>query len=183
MPEMTDIATGRQPRPSDLDKFPAAFSVAGEKQEKAADKETSILLQRFSGNPDVKKARSEFERHKKSKNDSFMILMGSISPCDKGTDSWGILPTHESPPACDEQSLEGDLRVGRTICESCPRNARDVDRCWVSLIRARSGTSGGFEYSFKPRERRRSRRRRQRQNCPPPIPHCLTVSALFRSPP
>jgi hypothetical protein len=30
MPEMTDIATGRQPRPSDLDKFPAAFSVAGE---------------------------------------------------------------------------------------------------------------------------------------------------------
>jgi hypothetical protein len=31
MPEMTDIATGRQPRPSDLDKFPAAFSAAGEK--------------------------------------------------------------------------------------------------------------------------------------------------------
>src|SRR5580704_8537360 len=25
--EMPDIATGRQPRPSDLDKFPAAFSV------------------------------------------------------------------------------------------------------------------------------------------------------------
>jgi hypothetical protein len=61
MPEITDIATGRQPRPSDLDKFPAAFSVAGEKQEKAADEETSILLQRFSGNPDVKKARAEFE--------------------------------------------------------------------------------------------------------------------------
>jgi hypothetical protein len=34
---MTDIATGRQPRPPDLDKFPAAFPVAGEKQEKAAD--------------------------------------------------------------------------------------------------------------------------------------------------
>jgi hypothetical protein len=30
MPEMTDIATGWQPPPSDLDKFPAAFSVAGE---------------------------------------------------------------------------------------------------------------------------------------------------------
>ena len=27
MPEMTDIATGRQPRPPDLDKFPTAFSV------------------------------------------------------------------------------------------------------------------------------------------------------------
>ena len=62
MPELTDIATGRQPRPSDLDKFPAAFSVAGEKLEKAADEETSILLRRFSGNPDVKKARAEFER-------------------------------------------------------------------------------------------------------------------------
>ena len=62
MPEMTDIATGRQPRPSDLDKFPTAFSVAGEKQEKAADKETSILLQRFSGNPGVEKARADFER-------------------------------------------------------------------------------------------------------------------------
>ena len=62
IPEMTDIATGRQPRPSDLDKFPTAFSVAGEKQEKAADKETSILLQRFSGNPGVEKARAEFGR-------------------------------------------------------------------------------------------------------------------------
>jgi hypothetical protein len=62
IPEMTDIATGRQPRPPDLDKFPTAFSVAGETQEKAADEETSILLQRFSGNLDVKKARAEFER-------------------------------------------------------------------------------------------------------------------------
>jgi hypothetical protein len=51
MPELTDIATGRQPRPSDLDKLPTAFSAAGEKQEKPADEETSILLQRFSGNP------------------------------------------------------------------------------------------------------------------------------------
>jgi hypothetical protein len=62
IPEMTDIATGRRPRPSDLDKFPTAFSVAGEKQEKAADKETSILLQRFSGNPGVENARAEFGR-------------------------------------------------------------------------------------------------------------------------
>jgi hypothetical protein len=66
IPEMTDIATGRQPRPSDLDKFPTAFSVAGEKQEKAADEETLILLQRFSGNPDVEKARTEFERAQKA---------------------------------------------------------------------------------------------------------------------
>jgi hypothetical protein len=62
MPEMIDIATGRQPRPSDLDKFPAAFSVAGEKLEKAADGETLVLLQRFSGKSDVERARAEFER-------------------------------------------------------------------------------------------------------------------------
>jgi hypothetical protein len=62
MPEMTDIAMGRQPRPPDLDKFPAAFSAAGEKLEKAADEETLVLLQRFSGNPDVQKAKAEFER-------------------------------------------------------------------------------------------------------------------------
>jgi hypothetical protein len=34
MPKMTDIATGRQPRPSDLDKFLAAFIFAGEKLER-----------------------------------------------------------------------------------------------------------------------------------------------------
>jgi hypothetical protein len=45
--------------------FPAAFSFAGEKQEKAADEETLVLLQRFSGNHDVKKARAEFERAQK----------------------------------------------------------------------------------------------------------------------
>jgi hypothetical protein len=42
--------------------LPTAFSVAGEKQEKAADQETLILLQRFSGNPGVEKARAEFGR-------------------------------------------------------------------------------------------------------------------------
>ena len=62
IPEMTDIATGRQPRPADLDKFPASFSVAGEKQEKTADEETLILLERLSGNSGVEKARAEFER-------------------------------------------------------------------------------------------------------------------------
>jgi hypothetical protein len=62
MPEMTDIATGRQPRPSDLDKFPATFTVAGEKQEKTADEETLALLQRFSGKPGIEKAKADFGR-------------------------------------------------------------------------------------------------------------------------
>src|SRR6202035_1661679 len=53
---------GPEPRPSDLDKFLAAFSVAGEKQEKAVDQETLILLQRYSGNLGVEKARAEFGR-------------------------------------------------------------------------------------------------------------------------
>ena len=40
-------------------------SVPAKKQEKAADEETLVLLQRFSGfsgNPGVEKARAEFER-------------------------------------------------------------------------------------------------------------------------
>jgi hypothetical protein len=60
MPEMIDIATGRQPRPTDLDKFPAMFTVAGEKQEKTADEKTLALLHRFSGKPGVEEARAEF---------------------------------------------------------------------------------------------------------------------------
>jgi hypothetical protein len=60
MPEMIDIATGRQRRPTDLDKFPATFTVAGEKQERTADEETLALLQRFSDKPGVEEARAEF---------------------------------------------------------------------------------------------------------------------------
>jgi hypothetical protein len=42
--------------------FAQTFSVAGEKQEKAADKETAALLKRFEGNPDVEKAKVDFDR-------------------------------------------------------------------------------------------------------------------------
>jgi hypothetical protein len=62
VPKMTKIAVGKDERPSDLDKFPAAFLATGEKQERVADEETSILLQRFSSNAGVEKARAEFER-------------------------------------------------------------------------------------------------------------------------
>jgi hypothetical protein len=41
----------------ELDTFAAAFAVAGENQEKAADKATKILLKRFGGNPHVEKAK------------------------------------------------------------------------------------------------------------------------------
>jgi hypothetical protein len=60
--ELMKIATGKQPRPPELDTFAAAFAVAGEEQQKAADEETAVLLKRLSRNPDVEKARVGFER-------------------------------------------------------------------------------------------------------------------------
>jgi hypothetical protein len=59
------IAMGKEERPPELDTFAAAFAVAGEDQEKAADEETLVLLKRFLRNPDVEKARAEFDRAQK----------------------------------------------------------------------------------------------------------------------
>jgi hypothetical protein len=41
--------------------FAAALAVSGEDQEKLADQETAVLLKRFLRNPQVEKARTEFE--------------------------------------------------------------------------------------------------------------------------
>ena len=43
------------------DKSAAAFSIAGTRQHKAAEENTQTLLERFSGVPDVEKARAKFE--------------------------------------------------------------------------------------------------------------------------
>jgi hypothetical protein len=64
-PELMNIAMGREARPPELDTLAAVFSVAGEKQETVADEETIALLKRFPANPDIKKARAEFERAQK----------------------------------------------------------------------------------------------------------------------
>jgi hypothetical protein len=48
-------------RPPALDKFAAAFSIAGEGQQKAAEEKKGALLGHFSGDPDVEKARAEIE--------------------------------------------------------------------------------------------------------------------------
>jgi hypothetical protein len=40
-------------RPPALDKFAAAFSIAGERQQKAAGEEIGALLEHFSADPDV----------------------------------------------------------------------------------------------------------------------------------
>jgi hypothetical protein len=66
VPELLKIATGKEARPPELDTFAAAFAVPGEDQEKVAAQKTAILLKRFSHNPDVEKARAEFERAQKA---------------------------------------------------------------------------------------------------------------------
>jgi len=65
VPEMMKIAMGKEARPPELDTFAAALAVAGEDQEKMADEQTLVLLKRFSRNPNVEKARAEFERAQK----------------------------------------------------------------------------------------------------------------------
>ena len=65
MPELTNIAMGREPRPAQVDKFREAFQPAGEIREVAAEKETAALLKRFSGDPEVQKAAAEFDNAQK----------------------------------------------------------------------------------------------------------------------
>jgi hypothetical protein len=66
VPELRKIATGKEARPPELDTFAAALAVSGEDQEKVADEETAVLLKRFLRNPEVEKARAEFEHAQKA---------------------------------------------------------------------------------------------------------------------
>ena len=77
MPDLMKIAAGKEERPLELDTFAAAFAVAGENQ--AADEQTQVLLKRFSRNPDVDKARAEFERAQKVEEKFHHDFDGSIS--------------------------------------------------------------------------------------------------------
>src|SRR5215831_13381236 len=61
MPELINIATGRQAPPPELDKF----AISDENQEKVADQKTMMFLKRFSRNPNIEKARQEFESAQK----------------------------------------------------------------------------------------------------------------------
>jgi hypothetical protein len=60
-----------------------SYSVAGAKQEQAADQATAILLERLSFDPEVQKAQAEFEQAQRLKRNSPMILMGSVSRIGK----------------------------------------------------------------------------------------------------
>ena len=65
-------------RPPELDTMAEVFAVAGEKLEMVAD-EAIALLKLFVANPEIEKARAEFERAQKSKRDSIRTSMGKIS--------------------------------------------------------------------------------------------------------
>jgi hypothetical protein len=56
------MATRKGSRPPELDKFAAAFLVAGERQEGVSGQKTVVLLKRFLRTPGVEKAKAEFER-------------------------------------------------------------------------------------------------------------------------
>jgi len=55
VPELLKIATGKEAL--NWTRSLRRSLIAGEDQEKAADQETLALLKRFSGNPDVEKAK------------------------------------------------------------------------------------------------------------------------------
>jgi len=80
MPELMKIATGKEERPPEVDTFAAAFAVAGEKQEMAADQGTLVLLKRFSGIPTLKRRSWNSTVLKKSRRDSLKTSMDSTSP-------------------------------------------------------------------------------------------------------
>jgi hypothetical protein len=62
MPELANIAKGREHRPPDVGKFRGAFDPAGSLREIAADKATEALLRRYGAIPDVQKAAAEFNQ-------------------------------------------------------------------------------------------------------------------------
>jgi hypothetical protein len=77
MPELMSIAIRKEARPPAVDKFAAAFSVAGEKQAVRAEYETRVFMERFSGDLQLQKARTEFENAQKVEEASTWILTGS----------------------------------------------------------------------------------------------------------
>jgi hypothetical protein len=62
MPELTDIATAKKPRPPEVDRFFQSFSVAGGKQEKVVDEATAVLLGKLPLDSDVQKAKAAFDQ-------------------------------------------------------------------------------------------------------------------------
>ena len=62
MPEITDIVTGKKPRPPEVDQFAQAFSIAGGKQEKVTDEATAALLSKLPLDSGIQKAKAAFDQ-------------------------------------------------------------------------------------------------------------------------
>jgi hypothetical protein len=61
-PELMDIASGKKPRPPEVDRFAQSFSVAGEKQEKVVDEATVALLSKLPLDSNIEKAKAAFDQ-------------------------------------------------------------------------------------------------------------------------
>jgi hypothetical protein len=61
MPELTDIATGKKPRPPEVDQFGQAFLLSG-RLEKVTDDATAALLSKLPLESDIQKAKAAFDQ-------------------------------------------------------------------------------------------------------------------------
>jgi hypothetical protein len=61
-PELTAIATGKKPRPPEVDRFAQSLGVAGEKQERVVDEATAVLLSKLPLDSDIQRAKAAFDQ-------------------------------------------------------------------------------------------------------------------------
>jgi hypothetical protein len=61
-PELTAIATGKKPRPPEVDLFAQSLGVAGEKQERVVDEATAVLLSKLPLDSDIQRAKAAFDQ-------------------------------------------------------------------------------------------------------------------------
>jgi creatinine amidohydrolase/Fe(II)-dependent formamide hydrolase-like protein len=61
-PELMAIATGKKPRPPEVDRFAQSFGLAGEKQEKVVDEANAVLLGKLPLDSDIQKAKAAFDQ-------------------------------------------------------------------------------------------------------------------------
>jgi hypothetical protein len=65
MPELTNIATGREPRPQEVDKFRDAFLGQWRNSGDRGGQRDGDIARTFSGDPEVQKAAAEFDNAQK----------------------------------------------------------------------------------------------------------------------
>jgi hypothetical protein len=83
VPELTNIATGREARPPELDKFVTAFALAGEKQEMVANQKTVVLLNDSQAMLRLRRRGRNSSGSKKPKSNSIRSLTVKTSPAGR----------------------------------------------------------------------------------------------------